>query len=248
MRTSWSDPDAIFLGFKAGSAHVNHAHMDVGSFVMEADGVRWALDFGSQSYESLESRGMSIFGLEQDAVRWTIFRLNNYSHSTLIFNNELQSVKGHADIQKYSEDEAFMNAVSDISSMYQGQVKKAERGVGIVSNNYVVVRDEIETLDQATTVRWNMPTPGEVELTKDGAILTKNGKTLHLKVKGSAKLKMQTWSTAPTTDYDAENPGTIMVGFECQLPANSKHTFEVLLIPEKAKATAEFLNKKLAAW
>ena len=53
MRTSWSDPNAIFLGFKAGSASVNHGHMDIGSFVLEADGLRWASDFGMQDYEPL---------------------------------------------------------------------------------------------------------------------------------------------------------------------------------------------------
>jgi hypothetical protein len=44
MRTSWTDPDAIYVGVKGGSPSVSHAHMDVGSFVMDADGVRWAMD------------------------------------------------------------------------------------------------------------------------------------------------------------------------------------------------------------
>lgn len=248
MRTSWSDPNAIFLGFKTGAASVNHAHMDVGSFVMEADGIRWAADLGSQNYESLESRGMNIFGRTQDAVRWTIFRLNNYSHSTLTFNNELQKVTGYAKIDKYSDDESFMHAVSDITTMYDGQIKKAVRGVGIKEQKYVIVKDELETLDEPTTVRWNMLTLAEVELTEKGAILTKDDKKLFLEVKGSKSFKMNTWSTAPTTDYDAENPGTIRVGFECELPANSKESFEVLLIPEKAIEGADFVNLKLEDW
>ncbi len=248
MRTSWTDPNAIFLGFKTGAASVNHAHMDVGSFVMEADGVRWAMDFGSQSYESLESKGMSIFGRTQDAVRWSIFRLNNYAHSTLTFDKSLQKVTGYAKIDKYSDNEEFVNAVSDITTMYDGQIKKAVRGVGIRDQKYVVIKDELETLNKPTTVRWNMPTPANVELTANGATLTKDGKTLFLKVRGNKNIKMKTWSTAPTTDYDAENPGTIMVGFECKLPANSKQTFEVLLIPEKAKEPAGFVDKALAEW
>eukprot|EP01132_Coremiostelium_polycephalum_P023046 gene23046-27391_t len=46
MRSSWTDPQAIFVGFKGGSPSLSHAHMDAGSFVMEADGVRWAADLG----------------------------------------------------------------------------------------------------------------------------------------------------------------------------------------------------------
>ena len=55
MRTSWTDPDAIFVGLKTGRAGANHSHMDIGSFIMEADGVRWAIDLGPQDYTSLET-------------------------------------------------------------------------------------------------------------------------------------------------------------------------------------------------
>ena len=248
MRTSWTDPDAMYLGFKAGSPSVNHAHMDVGSFMMEADGIRWVSDFGSQNYESLESKGMSIFGRTQDAERWTIFRLNNFAHSTLTINDELQKVEGYAKIDRHSEEENFMFAVSDISSLYNGLLKKAVRGAGIKNGKYIVVRDEIETNDKPAKVRWNLVTPADVELGKKGAILTKDGETLYLKVQGPDNIKMRTWSTAPTNDYDAENPGTIMVGFECKLPANASETFEVLLIPEKSKEDAEFLDVSLDEW
>jgi hypothetical protein len=59
MRTSWTDPSAIYLAAKGGSVSVNHAHMDIGSFIMEADGEKWAMDFGMQQYESLESKGFN---------------------------------------------------------------------------------------------------------------------------------------------------------------------------------------------
>jgi hypothetical protein len=248
MRTSWTDPNAIYLGFKTGSPSVNHGHMDIGSFILEADGIRWAMDFGSQNYESLESKGMSIFGRTQDAQRWTIFRLNNYSHSVLTINDSLQRVDGYAKIDKYSDDIDFMNAVSDISTVYNRQLKKANRGVGIIDNSYVIIRDEVETLENSTKIRWNMVTPAEVELDKKSALLRKDGKLLFMKVQGPENLKMKTWSTAPTNDYDAENPGTIMVGFECELPANSQETFQVLLIPKEALGKASFPEKRLTDW
>jgi hypothetical protein len=248
MRTSWTDPNAIYLGFKAGSPSVNHGHMDVGSFIMEADGIRWASDFGSQNYESLESKGMSIFGKKQDAQRWTIFRLNNYSHSTLTVNDELQQVDGYAGIDRYSAAAEFPFAISDISAVYRGQLKKAVRGSGIKGGSYVVVRDELETLSQPAKIRWNMVTSANVELGDKGAVLIQNGKKLFLKVRGPANLTMKTWSTAPTNEYDAKNPGSIMVGFECEIPADTKEAFEVLLVPEKADASAAFLNKPLNEW
>lgn len=248
MRTSWTDPNAIYVGFKAGSPSVNHGHMDVGSFVMEANGVRWASDPGMQNYESLESKGMSIFGRTQDAQRWTIYRMNNHSHNVLTFNNQHQRVNGYAKIDSFSNEESFTFAVSNISSVYNGQIKQAIRGIAIKEGKYVVVRDEVETLEQQTTLKWAMFTFANVELQDNGAILTNDNKKLHLLVKGPGNVVMKTWSTAPTNDYDASNPGTVMVGFESELPSNTKTTFEVLLVPEESLSSAEFVDKPLSEW
>ncbi|MFT7162174.1 MAG: hypothetical protein ACI9GZ_003362 [Bacteroidia bacterium] len=248
MRSSWTDSKAVYLGFKAGSPSVNHGHMDVGSFIMEADGVRWATDLGSQNYESLESLGMNIFGKGQDAQRWTIFRMNTYSHNVLIVDGEQQRVNGYAKIDRYSDDENFMFSISDISTIYDGQLKSATRGVALKNLTHTIIRDEFETLDKATTVRWNMVTYSNVELGDHEATLIDKGKVLKMKVQGPDNLEMKTWSTAPTNNYDAENPGTIMVGFECELPANSTQIFEVILVPESMAADTNFTNLTLNEW
>jgi len=247
MRTNWS-PLAAYMGFKAGSPSVNHGHMDIGSFVFEAGNRRWSTDLGMQNYESLESLGMKIFGKGQDAERWTIYRMNNYSHSVLIVDDELQRVDGYAKIDKVSDNDDFMFAVSDISTVYTGQLKSIMRGVGIKSTTYGVVRDEFETLDKSTKVRWQMLTFSTVELGENEATLIDDGKTLKIKVQGPDNLVMKTWSTAPPNSYDAENPGTILVGFECEIPANTKESFEVLLVPAAEEANAEFGIKILDEW
>ena len=236
MRTSWTDSNAIYVAAKGGSVSINHAHMDVGSFIMEADGVRWAMDFGMQGYESLESKGIQLFGRTQDAQRWTVFRLTNLVHNTLTINNQHQRVTGHAPITSSSDKPSFMNAVIDMTEVYKGSIAKANRGISIVDKSYVVVRDELETLPEATTVRWTMLTPADVKITGNNtAELTKDGKKLTLQVQSPANVTMKTWSTDPPNSYDAPNPGTTMVGFEVTLPANSKNTLTVALVPASAK-------------
>ncbi len=247
MRSAW-DNQAVYLGFKAGSPSVNHGHMDVGSFIMEADGRRWATDLGSQNYESLESLGMSIFGKTQDAERWTIFRMNNFSHNVLIVDDEQQRVDGYAKIDRYGDNEDFMFSVSDISGVYNGQLKSVKRGVALKDLQYTIVRDEIETLGKTTKVRWQIVTDATVVLGTNQATLTNDGKKLSLKVQGPENLEMKTWSTAPTTNYDAENPGTVLVGFECEIPANTKESFEVIMVPESMESGGDFLNKTLDEW
>jgi hypothetical protein len=249
MRTSWSDPNGIYLGFKAGSASVNHGHMDIGSFIMESDGVRWASDFGKQDYESLESKGIEVFGRTQDAQRWSIFRLTNQAHNTLTVDNQLQLVKGYAKIDWFSDQPQFSFAVSDLTSVYENQLSRAKRGVGIVDSKYVVIRDELTAENKPTTVRWTMLTGANVEITgKNSLTLTKDGKKLFIKVVSSAEITMKTWTTQSTTNYDAPNPGTTLLGFELTLNAKQKADIQVLLIPGSLKTDKFEFNKSLNEW
>jgi hypothetical protein len=59
-RSSWNDPRATFIGLKAGSPSANHGQMDIGSFVLDCDGRRWAVDLGAEGYHAIESRGMNL--------------------------------------------------------------------------------------------------------------------------------------------------------------------------------------------
>jgi len=249
MRSSWDDPNAVYLTLKAGSPSVNHGHMDVGSFIMEANGIRWANDFGMQNYNSLEQAGVNLWSMSQNSQRWEVFRYNNYVHNTLTINNELQKVAGYASIKSHSENQTLMNAITELTSLYDGQIRKAERGVAIAEKKYVTVRDEIETLASETTIRWTMLTSADVSITgSNTAVLTKSGKKLTISVKEPASVVMKTWSTEPAHEYDAKNPGTIMVGFEVRIPANSKAALTVLLLPEGVSENSSLSAKKLSDW
>ena len=78
--------------------------------------------------------------------------------------------------------------ITDISSVYKGQLKKAVRGIAIVDNQYVTVRDEIETPGNDAVIRWNLLTSAEVTITgNNSALLSKNGKKLTIKVTGTIR-------------------------------------------------------------
>lgn len=249
MRTSWTDSAAIYVGLKAGSASVNHAHMDVGSFIMEADGVRWGMDFGMQDYNSLEQKGVKIWDKGQYAQRWQVFRYNNYAHSTLTINDSLQRVKGNAPITRHSSKPEFMHAICDLSEVYDGQLEKASRGIAVVNKQYVVVRDEVEAPAKPTKLRWTLLTPANVKITgSKTAELTKDGKKLLLKVDAPLNVQMKTWTTTSPNDYDAPNPGTVLTGFEVDLPPGYKGSFTVLLAPGGEKDKTYNLPGALASW
>lgn len=249
MRTSWDDSNAIFVGVKAGSPSVNHAHMDAGSFVMEADGVRWGIDLGMQDYESLESKKVDLWNNKQNSQRWQILRYNNFNHSTLTIDNSLQEVKGSATIIGSSTKPVFKNAVVDLTSLYSQKVAKATRGIAIVDQKYVLVRDELESLSDSIMVRWSMVTGANVNITgKNSASLTKDGKTLLLQASGTFPVEVKTWSTTPKMDYDAPNPGTSIVGLEMKIPAHKKANINVMLIPQGQSIQVSQQIKPLAQW
>jgi len=249
MRTSWTDPNAIYVGLKGGSPSVNHAHMDIGSFVMDALGERWSMDFGMQDYESLESKGVKLWGREQDAERWQVYRYNNLAHSTLSFDNNFQRVDGYARITSVTQRPIFLSATVDMSSVYQNSVAAAKRGVAVVDQKYVIVKDEITTSDKPTVVRWAMLTPAEVRLGTNGsAELYQNGKRLQLKVTEPASVTLKTWSTQPTHEYDAPNPGTTLVGFEVTLPSSTTQIINVQLIPGGISVNEDAKIPSLKDW
>ena len=129
-RSSWTDPPATFVGFKGGSPSASHGQMDVGSFVLDCDGVRWAVDLGAEGYHGIESRGMNLWGQSQDSDRWTIFRQSNQGHNTLVIDGQLQRASGRGR-SSTSPDDARLPALGgrlDFRLCGPGRVGPPRRG------------------------------------------------------------------------------------------------------------------------
>ena len=132
---------------------------------------------------------------------------------------------------------------------YREDLKNATRGIAIINDQYAVVRDELETKETETTIRWNMLTSAEVKITGENtAEFNKDGKKLLLKVTKPEKVNMKIWSTVPSNDYDAPNPGTLMAGFEINIPANTKAVLNVLLLPDGAVEDPAVSSVPLSKW
>jgi hypothetical protein len=245
MRTSWTDPNAFFVGFKAGSASVSHAHMDAGSFVIDALGERWALDFGMQSYHSLESKGVRLWDMRQNSERWKVFRYNNFVHNTLTVDDALHNVNGYSKIERESKSKLFFT--TDLTEVLAPALKKAERGIKIVDNRQVIVRDEILPSEKGNKVRWSFLTPASVNIIDKNIVeLTRNGKTMYLHFLGNSPFTLKTWSTKSENENDAPNGDTILVGFESDVAGNKATFFEVSFSQEKKSPKPS--GKGLADW
>ncbi len=244
-RSSWTH-DASFVAIKGGSASLNHAHMDVGAFVMDAAGLRWADDLGMQDYNSLESKGFKLFGKTQDADRWTIFRLGTSSHNVLQVDGQQQRVSGRAPIVLARDGRTVVN----LTEVYAGQLANARRGVALQADRSVRVQDEFTTLGRETSVRWAMLTRADVKLDGPGrATLTQEGKTLAFRVLEPAGVKLAIYPTdPPPAATDARNEGTRMIGFEVRTPPGQARRLIVQLVPGDTNASDAPAATPLADW
>jgi hypothetical protein len=243
-RSAWTTK-ASYVAIKGGSPSANHAHMDSGAFVMDAEGVRWADDLGMQDYESIESKGINLWDRAQDAERWKIFRLGTSSHSVLMVDGLQQRVDGNAPLMLAKPG----RTVVDTSSIYRGQLEQARRGVALQADATVLVQDEIAALGNLATVRWAMVTRADVKIDGPGqATLTQAGKTLRFRVVEPAGIELRIYPTdPPPSANDARNEGTRLLGFEVAVTARQLQRIVVHLAPGGAPAQPPVV-KPLAEW
>lgn len=236
MRSDWTSKDALYIGFKAGSPSVNHGHMDVGSFLFEADGINWAIDMGGDNYNRLETRGVDLWNRQQNSQRWDVFRYNNLAHNTLSFNDKYQLVNGKAIIDKFDANENEMYAMSDITPVYKNQVKKITRAVSMVDKEYAVIEDMVENDKRFTKMSWRMVTPASAKIISDKVLeLTKDGKKLYLRVDGPTNTSWEIKPAKSTFSYDSENPGISIISLNTDLKPNEKQKVTVYLLPRENK-------------
>lgn len=228
FRSSWTDSNALFVAFKGGSARVNHGHMDAGSFVLEADGVRWACDLGAQDYLSIESKGWDLFKRTQDSDRWRVYRLNNFSHSTLTLGGQLHNMAGDARITEFTTNSAVVN----LTAVFAGQADQVTRRFSIGEDRSVLIRDEISGAKPGLAVRWQMVTRAEVRSGGASAKLTSEGRTLGAKVISPSGASFEVTNAQPPDDgVNQPNPNTRILVVKATVPASGKLTFAILLQP-----------------
>ena len=238
-RSSWTDPEATFVGFKGGSPSANHGQMDVGSFVLDADGVRWAMDLGAEGYHGIESRGMNLWDRRQDSDRWTIFRQSNHGHNTLVIDGKLQQAAGAGKIVRFSADPEFPHSVIELSEVYGGQVASAHRGVALLRSREVLIQDQLTGLEPGSWVRWGMIStgaPGDPGAAQIG--LSQGEARLTLTILSPSNTVWKVVNTAqPRNAWDSPNPGTRMLAFEVEAPACGELIFAVVARPGSCESS-----------
>jgi hypothetical protein len=195
LRSAWNDTNALFVGFKAGDNQANHSHLDLGSFVLDALGQRWAVDLGADDYNM---PGYFDFAHEK---RWIYYRLRAEGHNTLVINPTNapdQNVHAVAAITRFESKPELAFAVADLTDAYAPSVRKAERGIRMINRRMVVVQDEIQTINPAE-LWWFLHTSADIKIAPDGssAMLKMQGRRLAATIAGPKAARFEVLPAAP---------------------------------------------------
>ncbi len=169
FRSAWNDPKALWLGIKGGVNGSEHSHLDLGNFELEAGGVRWAKDLGSDDYNLPGYWTMGVNG-----QRWSYYRLNSFSHNVPLLGNQNQHPLAKAQFSQVELNAATPFAILDLTEAYRDFASKSTRKVSLINQRSAFLIEDEFVLTKNTEVAWGMMTANSVEVQKGGKAILRN--------------------------------------------------------------------------
>lgn len=197
LREEWNNRNASFVAFKGGDNAAPHSNLDIGTFVFDSDGQRWALDLGSDDY--------NLPNYWNPVKRLAYYRIRTEGQNTLVLNGTNQNIDAISKIiRRTSTGSRAAFAIVDLSKAYQPVVSAAHRGFMLTGSSeanqdrrHLVVQDELEATEPIS-IQWFMHTAADVTVNGRTATMAQNG--------SSATLTLLEPESAILTLESAEQP------------------------------------------
>jgi hypothetical protein len=144
-----------WLALKGGRNDVNHAHLDLGTVVLEMAGQRFAGELGRENY--------ALPGYFDRERRFGYFRTQTAAHNTLLINGAEQSIDAYATLLGTGQlgEKSFV-----AYAIFDGErLSVWRRGVALADGGAVFIVDELEA-DEGLSPRatWQVYTQAAVTL------------------------------------------------------------------------------------
>lgn len=179
MRSSWTSPRASFAGFYAGHNGVSHSQLEMGTFVFDAMGERWAEELGVDDYDL-----PGYFG----GRRWDYYRLNSHGQNVPLFDGKGQQVPARGIITSSGADNGSVHAIADLSPGYAEIAHSVRRGIRLMEDRRVLLIQDEFALKKPAVYQWQMHTMAEVKVDIDRALLIHGDKMVE--VRGLARTSL----------------------------------------------------------
>ena len=236
MRSEWNNPESVFVGFKAGNNNSNHGDLDLGTFVIDALGVRWAVELG---YDDYNLPGY----FDKKKQRWTYYQTRAEGQNTLVINPSRspgQNRHAQAKITHFNSELNRVYATSNLTLAYYN-VRKINRGISLQNERQkILIQDEIQT-NTPIDLWWFMHTEADIEIDKDGktAMLYQDGQRLWVKLLNPKPnyrftvMNAEPLPSSPNPKGQAKNSGIKKLTVRLQDIESERLT--VLLVPLRKK-------------
>ena len=195
LRGAWGDPGATWLALKGGRNDANHADLDLGSFVLEAAGERWAIELGADDYAL-----PGYFGRD----RWRWYRKGTAGQNTLVLGGD-QALSAHAPVVAFRDGDERRFAVVDLSAAWGHPPGRILRGAVMNENNGVLLQDDLPA-DERREALWQIHTRAEIVVDGGVAQLTQGGRTLTVVAAAPSDARFEV-ETAARAAPEARNDG-----------------------------------------
>ncbi|QES88877.1 heparinase II/III domain-containing protein [Rhizosphaericola mali] len=234
-RMGWDSDQDHYLGFKGGKCNQSHAHMDIGTFVYESKGIRWACDLGSEPYTNSENGGINSSDNTQYSNKWQVYRNSIKPHNILQLDGANLLVDGFSDIVKVNKLTNKAGGVIDLTAPNANKLKFYTREINIIDGSYLQIIDTIIVGSTDVSARWNMSTYGSGVVNGDGSITLTSGSNTAILATSFSNAKAYTarvLSNEGTNSYDSSNTTTKKVCFDFTLNKNESIVITTTIKPQ----------------
>ncbi|MBR2459756.1 MAG: hypothetical protein IKB34_00785, partial [Clostridia bacterium] len=203
FRSSWDANNNLFTGLHGGDNAASHGDLDIGNFVINANGTFLINDLGSDAYNV-----SGYFG----TYRWSYYRKRAEGQNTLVMLPHGESWDGRTGIPCITDEKAnkagntnppkpdqISNAISEVLRYESGKasaigvvdmdVAYAEmtdgiRGLYMTDNRETIIIQDEAVFSKGMDIWWSAHTQGNIEIADDGksATITRSGITLYAEI------------------------------------------------------------------
>ena len=213
----YASENSVYLIAKGGAPTKAHQQLDVGTFIIETNGVRWTDDLGADSY-SLPG----FWDYKPGGQRWNYLRNTNFGHNTLSIDGQIQYSDGEGDLLKYTVNSEMPFCIFDLTPVYQEQATSVLRGFKLLENDLMMIRDEIELLPESKSVEWSVITSASLKKQNNVVTFSKDDEQFYLKVIDPDKVTINIEEAKTFTDKEKPLEGFSRLVLKT-LPSNRKN-------------------------
>ncbi len=208
-RSAYLDKNATFAGIKSGYNFINHGDLDIGTFVFDSQGERWAEELGPGSYDA-----PGYFMNLPAGGRWKNYCKRAEGQNTLVINPEMtlddQYVLAECKFTDFEETGDGVISTIDMTDAYRmNAATNVTRKFGLYNNSTSLKITDNVRCAVPSEIYWFMHTKADIEISEDGksAILTINGKQMKATSHGDGEFTvMPAVALGGAYEYDAEYP------------------------------------------